>query len=103
MLGGIDAVHDGVDAVQRRVEPVAGLHVPDDVLDVGAEVLPPPAAQNADIFAGGRQMLDDDAANGARATGYQYRVRHILMNRADQPDVTIARQAIAICLHWLLP
>ena len=68
-------MHDGVDAVHRRIQPVAGAHVPDDVLDVGP-MPPPSAAQNANILAGGRQAVDDDATHSPGAAGYQYSIRH---------------------------
>lgn len=63
-------MHDGVDAGDGRVEPVAGLHVADDMLDVGALVRSPSAAQNVDVFPGGRQLVDEDATHGAGAAGY---------------------------------
>ena len=77
-LAGIDAVHNRVDAVQRRIEPIAGLHVADDVLNVGGLVRPPSAAQNADILARGRKMVDDDAPDGAGAARYQDSCGHTL-------------------------
>jgi len=40
--------------------------------DVGGLLGSPPAAQDADIFALGRKMVDNDAAYGSRAAGYEY-------------------------------
>jgi len=48
------------------------LHVPHDMPDVGGLLGSPPAAQDADIFALGRKMVDNDAAYGSRAAGYEY-------------------------------
>jgi hypothetical protein len=39
--------------------------------DVGALVRPSSAAQDADIFARCDQMIDNDAAYGSRAAGYE--------------------------------
>jgi hypothetical protein len=71
-------MHDGVNAVHSGVEPVTGSHIPDDMLDVGAVVPPPSAAQNADVLAGGHQVIDDDAPYRAGAAGYKYSIRHTL-------------------------
>src|SRR6516165_2635997 len=100
MLSRKDAMHDGVHAIHSRVEPVTGSHVPDDMLDVGALVPAPSTAQNANVLAGGHQIVDDDASYGAGATGDQYWVRHTLKNRVDPPDVTTARRETATCRDW---
>jgi hypothetical protein len=48
------------------------------MLDVGAVVPPPSAAQNADVLARDDQIVDNDAPHGAGAAGYKYSIRHTL-------------------------
>jgi hypothetical protein len=71
-------VHDCVDAVHGRVEPITGLHVPHDVPNVSGLLGAPPATENADLLPRRGQAVDNDAAHGSRAAGYEYRVRHTL-------------------------
>lgn len=66
------------DAVQRRIEPSTGLHVPHDMFDVRALVRAPSTGQDPDVLARGRQLVDDDAAYSSGAAGYEYTVRHVL-------------------------
>ncbi|EUA27360.1 hypothetical protein I550_2513 [Mycobacterium intracellulare 1956] len=48
------------------------------MFDVGALVRAPSAAQDPDVLARGRQLVDDDAAYSSGAAGYEYTVRHVL-------------------------
>jgi hypothetical protein len=46
--------------------------------NIGGLLGAPPATENADLRPRCHQAVDNDAAHGSRAAGYEYGVRHTL-------------------------
>ena len=73
-------MHDGVDALERGGEPVAGGEVGDDMAVAGS------AAQDAEVERAGTERLGDVAAEPPGAAGQED--GHVSYDRAAPSDVT---------------